>query len=57
MTIHYVIESLFMDTAFQRDQLDNHILEALMQDARTPFAELAKRFSVSAGTIHVRVEK
>ncbi|AVV83673.1 transcriptional regulator [Shewanella putrefaciens] len=25
-----------MDTAFQRDQLDNHILEALMQDARTP---------------------
>ncbi len=28
-----------------------------MQDARTPFAELAKRFSVSAGTIHVRVEK
>ena len=57
MTIHYVIESLFMETAFQRDQLDNHILEALMQDARTPFAELAKRFGVSAGTIHVRVEK
>jgi len=46
-----------METAFQRDQLDNHILEALMQDARTPFAELAKRFGVSAGTIHVRVEK
>ncbi len=46
-----------MDMSFQRDQLDNQILEALMQDARTPFAELAKRFSVSAGTIHVRVEK
>ena len=46
-----------METAFKRDQLDNHILEALLKDARTPFAELAKRFNVSAGTIHVRVEK
>ena len=46
-----------MDSSFQRDQLDNQILSALMEDARTPFAELAKRFSVSAGTIHVRVEK
>ncbi len=46
-----------VDSSFQRDDLDNQILTALMQDARTPFAELAKRFSVSAGTIHVRVEK
>ncbi|WP_299492477.1 transcriptional regulator AsnC [uncultured Shewanella sp.] len=46
-----------METAFNRDPLDNQILAALMQEARTPFAELAKRFSVSAGTIHVRVEK
>lgn len=46
-----------MEASFKRDQLDNHILEALMKDARTPFAELAKRFNVSAGTIHVRVEK
>ena len=46
-----------MDSSFQRDDLDNQILTALMEDARTPFAELAKRFSVSAGTIHVRVEK
>lgn len=46
-----------MDSSFQRDQLDNQILSALMEEARTPFAELAKRFGVSAGTIHVRVEK
>jgi len=46
-----------MDASYQRDQLDNHILSALMSEARTPFAELAKRFNVSAGTIHVRVEK
>ncbi|KAF7783372.1 Lrp/AsnC family transcriptional regulator, regulator for asnA, asnC and gidA [Pseudoalteromonas marina] len=28
-----------------------------MENARTAYAELAKRFNVSAGTIHVRVEK
>lgn len=39
------------------DNLDKQILVTLCQDARTPYIELAKRFSVSAGTIHVRVEK
>ncbi|KZN47335.1 transcriptional regulator AsnC [Pseudoalteromonas luteoviolacea] len=42
---------------YQIDNLDKSILHALMDDARTPYAELAKRFKVSAGTIHVRVEK
>lgn len=46
-----------MENTLKRDLLDNQILEALLKDARTPFAELAKRFNVSAGTIHVRVEK
>lgn len=39
------------------DKLDQKILSALMADARVPYAELAKRFEVSPGTIHVRVEK
>ncbi|MBD1583186.1 transcriptional regulator AsnC [Pseudoalteromonas sp. S16_S37] len=42
---------------YQIDNLDKSILHALMGNARTPYAELAKRFAVSAGTIHVRVEK
>lgn len=42
---------------FQTDALDCGILEALIANARTPYAELAKQFSVSPGTIHVRVEK
>ena len=42
---------------YQIDNLDKQILHALMDNARTPYAELAKRFSVSAGTIHVRIEK
>ncbi|WP_420797889.1 MULTISPECIES: transcriptional regulator AsnC [Pasteurellaceae] len=39
------------------DQLDRQILRTLTLDARTPYAEMAKKFEVSAGTIHVRVEK
>lgn len=42
---------------YQFDNLDKSILHALMENARTAYAELAKRFGVSAGTIHVRVEK
>ncbi|MGM3159771.1 transcriptional regulator AsnC [Dickeya undicola] len=42
---------------YTMDELDRSILNALMENARTPYAELAKQFSVSPGTIHVRVEK
>ncbi|GEK10088.1 transcriptional regulator AsnC [Pseudoalteromonas peptidolytica] len=42
---------------YEIDNLDKSILHALKENARTPYAELAKRFAVSAGTIHVRVEK
>jgi len=39
------------------DNLDQQILRVLTKDARTPYAEMAKNFGVSPGTIHVRVEK
>lgn len=42
---------------YQIDNLDRGILDALMENARTAYAELAKQFGVSPGTIHVRVEK
>lgn len=42
---------------YQIDNLDRGILDALMGNARTAYAELAKQFGVSPGTIHVRVEK
>lgn len=41
----------------QLDKLDQQILRILTKDARTPYAEMAKNFGVSPGTIHVRVEK
>ncbi|CDZ78756.1 Regulatory protein AsnC [Legionella massiliensis] len=42
---------------YQIDNLDKNILNALMKNARIPYAELAKNFDVSPGTIHVRIEK
>ncbi|WP_432372534.1 transcriptional regulator AsnC [Pantoea allii] len=46
-----------MPEHLQLDNLDRGILNALLENARTAYAELAKQFSVSPGTIHVRVEK
>ena len=42
---------------YEIDNLDKNILEALTENARIPYAELAKKLAVSAGSIHVRVEK
>ncbi|MBT3984614.1 MAG: transcriptional regulator AsnC [Bacteriovoracaceae bacterium] len=39
------------------DDLDKSILVDLMRNGRTPFLELARKFNVSSGTIHVRVDK
>lgn len=46
-----------MTEIYQIDNFNRGILNALMENARIPYAELAKQFSVSPGTIHVRVEK
>lgn len=46
-----------MPENYQIDNLDRDILHELMANARIPYAELAKKFVVSPGTIHVRVEK
>lgn len=46
-----------MAARYQIDDLDRKILSALVENARTPYAELAKLHGVSPATIHVRVEK
>ncbi|MFT4465847.1 MAG: transcriptional regulator AsnC [Sodalis sp. (in: enterobacteria)] len=46
-----------MAETYQLDALDRTILQALMANARTAYAELAKLLNVSPGTVHVRVEK
>ncbi|MEO1436703.1 MAG: Lrp/AsnC ligand binding domain-containing protein [Bacteroidota bacterium] len=39
------------------DNIDRKILSILMQDAKTPYTEIAKRIHVSGGTVHVRMKK
>ena len=42
---------------FSLDEIDHQILDVLIENARTPFTDIAKKLVVSAGTIHVRVKK
>lgn len=42
---------------FVLDEIDHQILDILIENARTPFTDIAKKLVVSAGTIHVRVKK
>jgi Lrp/AsnC family transcriptional regulator for asnA, asnC and gidA len=44
-------------TEEQLDVLDKQIIAMLIEDARLPFTEIAKKLMVSPGTIHVRVKK
>ena len=46
-----------MGEKLNMDKLDLQLIAALLQDAETSYAELGKRFFVSAGTIHVRMKK
>ncbi len=39
------------------DNIDQAIMAILLEDARTPFTEIAQRLIVSPGTIHVRMRK
>ncbi|WCC45826.1 winged helix-turn-helix transcriptional regulator [Tenacibaculum finnmarkense] len=42
---------------FVLDEIDHQILDILIENARTPFTDIAKKLLVSVGTIHVRVKK
>lgn len=46
-----------MPDNYQVDKTDLKILEILMQDAKKPFTEVAKKAFVSGGTVHVRMNK
>jgi Lrp/AsnC family transcriptional regulator for asnA, asnC and gidA len=39
------------------DDVDRAILRALMDDARTPFSEVARRIDMSSATVHDRVDR
>ncbi|MFM7430442.1 MAG: winged helix-turn-helix transcriptional regulator, partial [Flammeovirgaceae bacterium] len=46
-----------MPKNYELDNIDLKILELLMQDAKTPYTEVAKKVNVSQGTVHVRMTK
>jgi Lrp/AsnC family transcriptional regulator for asnA, asnC and gidA len=46
-----------MHDDFHIDSLDRKILSMLIEDARTPFVEIARRCNVSGAAIHQRVSK
>ena len=39
------------------DKLDFQIINEMMENAETSYAELGKKLAVSGGTIHVRMKK
>lgn len=46
-----------MPANLEIDKLDLQILSILMQNAQTPYTEIANRLAVSGGTVHVRMKK
>jgi Lrp/AsnC family transcriptional regulator for asnA, asnC and gidA len=46
-----------MDKNYKIDNTDLKILELLMQDAKRPYSEVARKVNVSQGTVHVRMNK
>ncbi len=46
-----------MDSDYQIDNIDKQIMAILLENARTPYTEIAQKLIVSPGTIHVRMKK
>lgn len=46
-----------MDSHYKIDKLDKQIVAMLMEDARIPYTEIAKKLIISPGTVHVRMRK
>lgn len=46
-----------METEINIDKLDRAILNILMNDARTPYLEIARSCGVSGATVHLRIQK
>ena len=46
-----------MSKNYEIDNVDLKILNILMEDAKIPYTEVAKRVFVSGGTVHVRMKK
>ncbi len=52
-----ILFALIMNKNYKIDNIDFKILNILSEDAKIPYTEVAKKISVSSGTIHVRIKK
>lgn len=50
-------QQLIMAKIQELDKLDRQILSILMNDAKMPYTDIAKKLYVSGGTVHVRMKK
>ena len=46
-----------MENNYRVDKVDREILKILMEDALTPYSEIARKLIISAGTVHVRMKR
>lgn len=46
-----------MDENLEIDHIDRKILSLLLENATTPYTDIAKKVHVSGGTVHVRMKK
>ncbi|MEE9372385.1 MAG: Lrp/AsnC ligand binding domain-containing protein [Saprospiraceae bacterium] len=46
-----------MKKLFDIDKIDRQIMSIMLQDAKTPYAEIGQKLFVSGGTVHVRLKK
>ncbi len=54
---NYLTENTIMSAKLNLDKLDLQIMQEMMNDAGTSYADLGKKLFVSGGTIHVRIKK
>ncbi len=53
----YLKQILIWRAKLNLDKLDLQIIQEMLENAETPYAELGKKLFVSGGTIHVRIKK
>ena len=51
------VEPIQTPSGYKLDQLDLQILKILIENANTPYTDIARELKVSGGTIHVRMKK
>jgi len=55
--VKFFIKTFFMDKNVKMDGIDKEIIRSLMEDARVPLLQIAKKVGVSGTAIHQRIKK